>query len=116
MLNLKRFFIIFIFFSLIFAFSSFEINSYAANIDMNLASEHNVTDEGNPGNNIRNSVENTSVLDTNTATNIESINSIDEYNEPTSNFGVSQILNILLIAVGVVIILLAIAILIRLGK
>ncbi len=87
----------------------------ATNINMNLANESNVTDNDNPGNNLRNSnaTSNLTELDTNTVTSIESI---DEYNEPTSSFGISEILNILLLAVGLVIILLAVAILIRLGK
>ena len=115
MSNLKKCFIILMIFSLAFTFYFFKINSYATDIDMDLAREHNVTDEGNPGNNIRNSAS-TPSLDTNTVTSIESIDNIDEYNEPTSSFGVSEVLNILLLAVGLVIILLAVAILIRLGK
>ena len=115
MSKLKKFIVILIVFSLMFTFYCFKINSYGTNIDMNLASEHNVTDGGNPGNNVRNST-NTPDLDTNTVTSIESIDNIDEYNEPTSSFGVSEVLNILLLAVGLVIILLAVAILIRLGK
>lgn len=115
MLNLKRFMIILIVFSLVFTFYCFKMNVFATNIDMNLASEHNVTDSGNPGNNVRNSLY-TPPLDTNTVTSIESIDNIDEYNEPTSSFGFSEVLNILLLAVGLVIILLAVAILIRLGK
>ncbi len=115
MSKLKRFIIILIVFSLMFTFYCFKINIFATSIDMNLASEHNVTDEGNPGNNVRNSSYAPS-LDTNTITSIESIDNIDEYNEPTSSFGFAEVLNILLLAVGLVIILLAVAILIRLGK
>ena len=54
-----------------------------------------------------------SSLDTNTVANVESLDRID-YN--TSSFDFTNIINVLLIAVGLVIILLAIAILIRLKR
>ncbi len=113
MSNLKKIIVMIILFIFVLTFYAFTTKTFATDINMNLATESNVTDEGNPGNNLRNNTNTTPTLNTNTVTNIESI---DEYNEPTSNFGFSDILNILLLAVGLVIILLAVAILIRLGK
>ncbi len=113
MSNLKRSIVMIILFIFILSFYVFTAKTFATDINFNLANESNVTDEGNPGNNLRNNTTTTPTLDTNTVTNIESI---DEYNEPTSSFGFTDILNILLLAVGLVIILLAVAILIRLGK
>lgn len=113
MSNFKRNIVMIILFIFILSFYVFTAKTFATDINFNLANESNVTDEGNPGNNLRNSTSTAPTLDTNTITNVESI---DEYNEPTSSFGFSDILNILLLAVGLVIILLAVAILIRLGK
>ena len=107
MSNFKRFIVIILLFIFIFTFYVFTAKTFATDINMNLANESTISDNGNSRNN------STPTLDTNTVTNIESI---DEYNEPTSSFDFSDILNILLLTVGLVIILLAVAILIRLGK
>ena len=115
MSNFKRSIVMIILFIFVLSFYVFTAKTFATDINFNLANESNVTDEGNPGNNLRNT-NTTPTLNTNTNTSVESIDSIDEYNEPTTSFGFTDILNILLLAVGLVIILLAVAILIRLGK
>lgn len=121
MSKLNRVILIVFLFSVIF--SCFMVcNSFASNINMNLAQEENVTDNGNPGNNIRNQTENTNTsvnnnqtgtLNTNTQATVQSV---EEFQDNTGSFDFSGILNILLLAVGLVIILLGIAILIRLNK
>lgn len=127
MLKLRRFLIIILIATLLFGFLLFVTNSYATSINMNLAGEANVTDEGNPGNNLRqsgnttqngnntatNSASNTAGLNTNTSASVQSV---EQFEDTTSSFDVTNILNILLLAVGLVLILLAVAILIRLRK
>ena len=130
MSNLRRFFmILLLLFVFILSFYGFTAKVFASSANMNLSNEANITDEGNPGNNVRNNSSNNSTnnvsnslsdsrtssgsLDTNTATTVQSV---DQFEDSSSSFGLPQILNILLLAVGFVIILLAVAILIRLGK
>ena len=127
MRTLKRFILI-LFCSLISTF--FTVPTFASNIDMNLAQEQNVINRGNSINNnisnefdindtgdedinsISNSFPNTS-LDTNT---VATVQSVEQFEDNTSSFDISTVINILLLAVGLVIILLAVAILIRLNK
>lgn len=127
MRTLKRFILI-LFCSLISTF--FTVPTFASNIDMNLAQEQNVINRGNSINNnisnefdindtgdedinsISNSFSNTS-LDTNT---VATVQSVEQFEDNTSSFDISTVINILLLAVGLVIILLAVAILIRLNK
>ena len=78
------------------------MNSFAANVDMNV---------------IPNSTNGLSITTSSESrTNATTMKSVNELNTNTSNsvFGISQILDILLIAIGFIIILLAVAILIRL--
>lgn len=79
-----------IIFILIFMFVSFSTFVYAGDINMNLQNS------------------NTSV-ESNTSSPLNALSSL-----PEASFGLTNILNILLIAVGILLILLAIAILIRL--
>ena len=97
---LKRFILIILFISIIF--SIFKTSTLASNINMNLAQEQDINNE----------MSNTS-LNTNT---IASVQSVEQFEDNTASFDISNIINILLLAVGFVIILLAVAILIRLNK
>ena len=112
----KTFKIIIILLIMIFAINT--ITSNAASINMNLEAENAVTDE--------NTEEATNSTDTNTVSNTtsnttSSDSSSDSANVtklsslPESELGLANIINILLIAVGVILIFLAIAILIRLA-
>ena len=114
----KTFKIIIILLIMIFAINT--ITSNAASINMNLEAENAVTDE--------NTEEATNSTDTNTISNTTSNttstgsdSSSDSANVtklsslPESELGLANIINILLIAVGVILIFLAIAILIRLA-
>lgn len=90
--------IIMVFLFMIMLFSS---SVFASGVNMNLSSESNIVN-----NNVRanTSISNTSVV----------IKSVNEVDDSTAGIGFSDVLNILLIAVGFVLILLAVAILIRL--
>ena len=122
MVNLKRFILIILFFSI--AFATLHVSSFATNIDMNLAQEQNITDSrNNSSNNINNSADdneqqpNSSTSNTSLNTNTSAtVQSVEQFEDNTSSFDISNIINILLLAVGLVIILLAVAILIRLKK
>lgn len=93
--------------------------SYATDINMNLqpnnnstgysSQENSIDDEDDYDNTLNNSVETDNSIDQ--STTVKSVSSVAE-----ESFGLSQILNILLIVVGIVLILLAIAILIRLNS
>lgn len=102
MLNLKKNLIITLLLVVLLAISN---NVFASGINMNLSSESNVTDNSTLTNGISSNTAITSAV-ISTVENIE-----DNHN---SSFGINTILDILLIAIGLVIILLAIAILIRL--
>ena len=107
----------------------------ASSVNMNLANENAVVSNTNTSttsntatsnavsntitNGVTNSVTNSqtnanSVAPSNMAANVESVSSINDIESSTLNIG--QILNIFLIAVGVILILLAIAILVRMKK
>ena len=107
----------------------------ASSVNMNLANENAVVSNTNTSNTTNtatsNAVSNTitngvtnslnnsqtnanSVAPSNMAANVESVSSINDIESSTLNIG--QILNIFLIAVGVILILLAIAILVRMKK
>lgn len=113
---------------LLFIFIFFVENAYAANVDLNLAS--NLVDT-NTNSNVSNTniISNTISNDTssNTSANTNAISGTSDSTTesgtatfsnvsslPESELGLTNILNILLITVGVVLILLSIAILIRL--
>ena len=98
---------------------------FASNIDMNLTNGNQVTNDSTLNNAVTNedntnliangSVKNTvSNYTTETNANVQSVNNIN--NLSSSNLGITQILNIFLIAIGLILVLLAIAILIRLRK
>lgn len=98
---------------------------FATDIDMNLqpnnnstgysSQENSIDDEDDYDNTLNNSVQSNNSVGTDNSidqsTTVKSVSSVAE-----ESFGLSQILNILLIVVGVVLILLAIAILIRLNS
>lgn len=111
MRTLKRFILIILYFSLVSTF--FVVPTFASNINMNLAQEQNVADNSiNNDISNENYVSNTS-LDTNT---VATVQSVEQFEDNTSSFDISSVINILLLAVGLVIILLAVAILIRLKR
>ena len=107
-----------IFFIMLFVCINF---SYAIDLNLteqtnnitnaNYTSEENETNENNntSSNVSSNSIESTD--DTISSTRVSTVNNL-----PESNLGLSNILNILLITVGIVLILLGIAILIKLNK
>ena len=137
MVNLKRFILVILILSLIL--TVFAINSFATDINMNLAQEQNVTNgqnsindvDSSSNNTLENSVEttnstsspstnsneevttNNTSLNTNTAATVQSV---EQFEDNTASFDISNVINILLLAVGLVLILLAVAILIRLKK
>ena len=129
---------------LVFVLSFISAHSYAASIDMGLGSnnitassdgnvlisneltsfpiqDNTVTSEsntvdGNLQSTTQNTVTSNSELSTPTTTPSDSAIVSSVSSLPESELGLTNILNILLIAVGVILIFLAIAILIRLGK
>ncbi len=109
--SIKFFPILLIAFSLILSFYSV---IYASNINMNLASENSVSE------NVTNTVNN-SLVDENITDDLVENVSQAEVTTPSSvtatteeGLGLSNVLSIILITVGVVLILLAVAIIIRL--
>ncbi len=109
--SIKFFPILLIAFSLILSFYSV---IYASNINMNLASENSVSE------NVTNTVNN-SLVDENITDDLVDNVSQAEVTTPSSvtatteeGLGLSNVLSIILITVGVVLILLAVAIIIRL--
>ena len=101
------------------------ISSSAASINMNLESGNNMSDENvvedtnttdtnTLANTTTNTTANTTTTDNNSGTESATVTSVSSL--PESELGLSNIINILLIAVGVILIFLAIAILIRLGR
>ena len=109
--SIKFFPILLIAFSLILSFYSV---IYASNINMNLASENSVSE------NVTNTVNN-SLVDENITDDLVDNVSEAEVTTPSSvtatteeGLGLSNVLSIILITVGVVLILLAVAIIIRL--
>lgn len=101
------------------------ISSSAASINMNLESGNNISDENvvedtnttdtnTLANTTTNTTANTTTTDNNSGTESATVTSVSSL--PESELGLSNIINILLIAVGVILIFLAIAILIRLGR
>lgn len=109
--SIKFFPILLIAFSLILSFYSV---IYASNINMNLASENSVSE------NVTNTVNN-SLVDENITDDLVENVSQAEVTTPSSvtatteeGIGLSNVLSIILITVGVVLILLAVAIIIRL--
>ena len=109
--------ILFVILSSIYSFS------LATDIDMNITADDNDTTENLTTNTITNTVNNNRIENeeaedssnvTNTDNGFTTITSVDKSSTQDDGLGLSNILNILLIVVGVVLILLAIAILIRL--
>ena len=103
------------------------ITSNAASINMNLdagnTSTENVADTNNTDTNtqstnaVSNSIENTTVTSEESQPDSESLSVVSSGSSlPESELGLSNIINILLIAAGVILIFLAIAILIRLAR
>ena len=97
------------------------IASSAASINMNLESGNNVSDENvvedantTDTNTLANTTSNTTTTDNSSGTESSTVTALSSL--PESELGLSNIINILLIAVGVILIFLAIAILIRLGR
>ena len=144
MRTLRKLTLIILLFSLFSTF--FAVTTFASNINMNLPQEQNVTNRENSVNsntnsnsnsntgsqtNSNNSINNDDIddvddvdddevlpmsnpsLDTNT---VATVQSVEQFEDNTSSFDISSIINILLLAVGLVIILLAVAILIRLKR
>lgn len=124
MINLKRFIIVILLLS--FILTIFSVTSFATNINMNLAQEQNVTSRQNTINDIENntnvedelsslinSTSSNTTLNTNT---VATVQTVEQFEDTTSGFDITNVINILLLAVGLVIILLAVAILIRLKK
>ena len=109
--------------SLILVLAINTITSNAASINMNLEAENAVTDENpeestnstdtNTVSNTTNTTSNTTSTDSNSGTDSATVTNLSSL--PESELGLSNIINILLIAVGVILIFLAIAILIRLA-
>ena len=93
----------------------FTCNIFASSVNTNVIKTNIIDSEASDiQNNIQdNAINPISSLDTNTEANVESLDRVDY---STSTFDFTNIINVLLIAVGLVIILLAIAILIRLKK
>ena len=92
-------------------------NDDSNNLNSNTSNTSNATNTSNTSNsrNTSNSVNSTNTSTTNSSTT--NTNSITvQGGLPESDLGISNILSIILIAIGVLLILLAIAILIRLGK
>ena len=128
MLNLKKIIVLVI--TLLFCTSVV----FATDIDMNLTSGNvaandtvansmatnnvdttNMVAGGSTGNTVSNSTTNTiSGTNAETNANVQSVNNINDVN--TSTLEINQILNIFLIAIGLILVLLEIAILIRLRK
>ena len=108
---LKRFILIILFISIIF--SIFKTSTLASNINMNLAQEQDINNENSNNDTVNNNQMSNTSLNTNT---IASVQSVEQFEDNTASFDISNIINILLLAVGLVIILLAVAILIRLNK
>ena len=124
MINLRRFIILILLLS--FILTIFSVTSFATNINMNLAQEQNVTSRQNTINDIENntnvedelsslinSTSSNTTLNTNT---VATVQTVEQFEDTTSGFDITNVINILLLAVGLVIILLAVAILIRLKK
>ena len=118
MSKLNKFLVFFLLIILIFTFITIK-SSYASNINVNLAQEQNVTDSRNDNtanlsdNSVNNPTSGTPTLNTNTQATVQSV---EGFEDNTGGFDITNILSIFLLAVGFVLILLAIAILIRLGK
>ena len=115
MLKFEKKILIILIFSVLFTFFNFTLNSYATNINMELGQQANVTDTENPGNNLQNSNTQLGITSLNTNTSA-TVQSVEQFEDNTSSFDFTNIINILLLAVGLVIILLAVAILIRLKR
>ena len=113
MLKLGKYITLFLISTILLLF--FSSNIFATSVNTNVINTNYVDSESsNFQNNSRDNVTNPiSALDTNTVANVESLDRIDY---STSSFDFTNIINVLLIAVGLVIILLAIAILIRLKR
>lgn len=87
--------------------------------NLNRAVTNETTSNTTTQNSIENSMDNSNTLESNNIasemeTNVTSVNNINDVS--SSSIGINQILNIFLIAVGLILILLAIAILIRIKK
>lgn len=103
--------------TLLLVFIVFSSNCFAVNIDMNLAS--NLADNGTNVVNSdvsSNATTTSSTTSTNTAESTDSATFSNLSSLPESELGLTNILNILLIAVGFVLVLLSIAILIKIKK
>lgn len=105
--SIKFFPILLIAFSLILSFYSV---IYASNINMNLASKNSVSE--NVTNTVNNSLVDENITDDVSQAEVTTPSSVTATTE--EGLGLSNVLSIILITVGVVLILLAVAIIIRL--
>ena len=113
MLKLGKYMILFITSIIILFYCSSNIFATSVNtndINTNIIDSESSNFQNNSRDNVTNPI---SSLDTNTVANVESLDRIDY---STSSFDFTNIISILLLAVGLVIILLGVAILIRLNK
>lgn len=100
--------------TLLLVFLVFSGNCFAVNIDMNLASNLADGDTNVVNNNVSSNTSVTTSTTTDVDTDSATFSNLSSL--PESELGLTNVLNILLIAVGFVLILLAIAILIKIKK
>lgn len=100
--------------ALLLVFLVFSGNCFAVNIDMNLASNLADGDTNVVNNNVSSNTSVTTSTTTDVDTDSATFSNLSSL--PESELGLTNVLNILLIAVGFVLILLAIAILIKIKK
>lgn len=100
--------------TLLLVFLVFSSNCFAVNIDMNLASNLADGDTNVVNNNVSSNTSVTTSTTTDVDTDSATFSNLSSL--PESELGLTNVLNILLIAVGFVLILLAIAILIKIKK
>lgn len=100
--------------TLLLVFLVFSGNCFAVNIDMNLASNLADGDTNVVNNNVSSNTSVTTSTTTDVDTDSATFSNLSSL--PEAELGLTNVLNILLIAVGFVLILLAIAILIKIKK
>ena len=111
--NLKIFSII----GLLLILLSFTTNVLAVDMNITETNTQNTSNASNTSNNSNTTNSTNTQANTSSSSSSASTNSVTvQGGLPESNLGISNILSIILIAIGVLLILLAIAILIRLGK
>lgn len=102
--------------TLLLVFLVFSGNCFAVNIDMNLASNLADGDTNVVNNNVTSNTSVTTSTTDDVDTDTDSATFSNLSSLPESELGLTNVLNILLIAVGFVLVLLAIAILIKIKK